>query len=406
MGIDDDAIQNTEILASFYTSPQFIQVVSTKAHPIDNFTFSLMAEDGLLIRLLTDYISTCNEGNIVAWLAIPFLSIIEHESNVILAKRYNLKLEKLSSKINEVRNHSKIYDKGGFSSHFINRWQPFLNHIVRIERNALHLPTEYVLTKRAPVSNTLLLAWQFGLDDFLDEMLAHSNRMAFMLGQACMEASVPNYALSIMKHGEKRFQTQSLDLHIEHIDFYSQNKIGLDSAASSDEVGIALFLDMFLSMLNALCYAYNHRWVGDLLFMKYALFYLSAYLDATKSLNNYLHDSQAKNLDTLRRCTLNKASRRQLESMKPVRNALVHYDFSAWHGLNLDTPRDSFSKEVARLTGKTLDEQIVFLKHLINQTAATIEANQAVRHTFESLSIIESSQQSSISDFDLALLIR
>lgn len=113
----DDLERNQKALEEFFESSRFINAFDSDGARA-NFALSLMAEDGYLLRKVSDSVAaSANESPLVVWLTMPYFSLVEHETRRAFASQFAVKLARVSESINEIRNYAKIELKDGVSSY-------------------------------------------------------------------------------------------------------------------------------------------------------------------------------------------------------------------------------------------------------------------------------------------------
>lgn len=397
--------RNVAILREFIASERFVKA-STKdsSGSIDSFTLSLIAEDGLFLRKLTDYIALDSDNNFNAWLSIPFYSLIEHETREAMRTVFNVKFDYINTKINDIRNNSKIHSKDDAEA-FIDLCKQFLQAL-REERGHARTPAiEVISSQRVPLGMTHQLAFEYGMDAFLKEIKENNNN-AQALGADNMIASFPAYALSTLKHGKNIRISPAIQMDEAEYEIQRILQINLEN---DDYLGLAirLYFSSYMCILNSLVLMLNANYINDLLFLKYSLFYLTAFSQKTKALNGYIRTNKENEYSIIMlECMLNREQRKRLKRLVFLRNALTHYDFRNWKSLSLLSPYDSFSQEIYRRSGDTLLDQLTFLKVTVLELSNRITKTLGLNHLFKFAYLINEKMDCKISDNDLAFGIK
>lgn len=399
----DDLECNQEALGEFFESGRFINAFDSDGASA-NFALSLMAEDGYLLRKVSDSVAAgANESPLVVWLAMPYFSLVEHETRRAFAGQFAVKLARVSESINEIRNYAKIELKDGVSS-YVSACEAYLHGLYGTDVCSGKLLCEVVLDGSIPLGLTHLLAFGFGADHFVEETKKGDNLAAQKLGTDNMIAALPNYSLSLLKHGSHAKALRESNLKIGMYDMREVFCLDMNSEGNLD-AAISLYLSSYLCIFNLMCYMIDYGYFNDLLFLKYSLFHFRSFANGVSNLNKYYFRQKGRSSKLLNDCMLSRLDRNRINRLRKVRNALVHYDFHEWDTLSLLHPRESFSDVICSCSGYSLSSQVDFLKGLVLDTAETILLSLGANRLLHAPNICPGGDGCIISDNDLVFTI-
>ena len=399
----DDLERNQKALEEFFESSRFINAFDSDGARA-NFALSLMAEDGYLLRKVSDSVAaSANESPLVVWLTMPYFSLVEHETRRAFASQFAVKLARVSESINEIRNYAKIELKDGVSS-YVAACEAYLHGLYGTDICSSKLLCEVVLDDSIPLGLTHLLAFGFGADHFVEEAKKSDNLAAQKLGTDNMIAALPNYSLSLLKHGSHAKALREGNLKIGMYDMREVFCLDVNSESNLD-AAISLYLSSYLCIFNLMCYMINYCYFNDLLFLKYSLFHFQSFVNGVSNLNKYYYCKKGRSSKLLNDCMLSRLDRNRINRLRKVRNALVHYGFHEWNTLSLLHPRESFSDAIYSCSGYSLLSQVDFLKGLVLDTAETILLSLGANRLLHVSSLCPGEDSCIISDNDLVLTI-
>lgn len=397
---------NNDLLLGFFGSPRLVSVLSDRKMSRDNFALSLMAEDGLFLWKMTNEMSGHDNKAAIAWASIPYYSVVEHETRERMRQTFNVKLKRSDARINEIRNHAKLICGDVKPSSFSEDCMQFVNEMWEYGAWNGEFTTEISLIGDIPLGSTYLLAFQVGVDNFIESLRAKNNEWSTSLGQSNMEHCALNLGLSFFKHGEHLGKAhQVFDGRIELVDMFEFLRVDKSLPKHKPDLDLvaACHLSDYLFIFNALCQLYNLGFLSELLLFKYGLFHLQLFSESVKSLKNYMYQETSGTTrvpsilceDIMTREQINRIQR-----LKEIRNALTHYDFSKWKTLDIANPSVTFSGEVERFSGFDLESQAVFVRKAILSVIERLTDVLGFSKTFE-ISSLQNSTGINASDLIL-----
>lgn len=380
---------NSDLLSQFFGSSSFVSILSNREKTRENFALSLMAEDGLFLWKMTDEMSGYENRAAIAWASIPYYSVVEHETRERMRQTFNIKLKRSDARINKIRNYAKLICDDAKPSSFAKDCMQFVNEMWKYGTWNGEFTTEISLIGDIPLGSTYLLAFQVGVDNFIETLGAKNNEWSTSLGQSNMEHCALNLGLSFFKHGEHLGRAHRVfDGRIELVDMFEFLRVDKSLPKHKPDLDLiaACHLSDYLFIFNALCQLYNLGFLSELLLFKYGLFHLQLFSESVKSLKNYMHQEISGTTripSILSEEIMTREQINRIQRLKDIRNALTHYDFSKWKALDIANPFASFSGEVERFSGFDLESQDVFVRKTIMSVIERLTDVLGFSKTFE-----------------------
>lgn len=349
----------------------------------DRFSLLMMIEDGRFLQNIREYFITCpKDAPIVTLVACPYLALIEHDFIRFARSKLGVSHPFEWTTITEIRHRTKYlrsakgsdwYERyaeecrstsnilqlgvkkhGGFLDPSMNRVQPdtaiFYAHglpIGTVHTIALNLGfSDSVVSKSALEEYSLKLGYEIGLSGaLLNETVRATGFYA------------DSNTLGHLEISRKDARQSSLLVSIR------------GEAAEEAQIPIAFFCSNLLCNLCLACTLLKSGIAPRRVFYKMMIVNLCHGNQSIKSLLSYAHRPANQGLLSARLLedlglVFPRGSRKLIEKLRPMRNALVHYDFRQFPesgALGGEHADYAFINVLKRLAGMTLGEFDEFL---------------------------------------------
>lgn len=345
----------------------------------DSFSYLLLVEEGLFLRrLMHQHKNYPRSSATLALIALPFIAVIEHDAIPFVNKTFGVNLPREDPKLSQMRHLTKSLDSKYLDYHEYSEQAKVIMQQLKSHFKHYRGPLASLLNS---LTTDVGVSYYQGVPIYATYTVVHyltTNNSALLdsdngtysegLGYEAGKAGTFLYALA-----GKQIDDDALFMAPEFLtdanDFDSNKMMNPIASHGIDDRVAFFFLSELMMQLASVEALHSGGFFDDPLWMKFATASLYHAYKAIGVFSGYAHDPSCNRsypsdfLDEVS-ALFNREERKMLKRVRPLRNALVHYDFGPVLVPDVSdkmTPHEVLGESIGTSLGITVDEYYAFL---------------------------------------------
>jgi hypothetical protein len=359
---------------------------------VDSYSLLMLWEEGCFFqRLYNEHQLFPEAASILSLVTIPYCALIEHDSIRFIREKCGINLPYEGERINLLRNKLKYLDSRGDIKQYLSDTQVLSKKISRYFRNhkgplgplanAIQPDVGIFYYKGVPIGSTHSFARYLENELFGDNTQAPDKNPFLNLGEQVGQSAAFLYLLPKFLFPEQantiplEFKTRSNDTKATAL-----VKKTLMMGGGKNSIAIFHLCSELMFQINALAALADTKIITRRLWLKLIIVSLYHGCNSIQSLINFFHApfngaKIGEELEEALKRVFFRETRKRIQKIRAIRNALVHYDFERLNlkGLQKDSrPDHILTKAIEQTLGCEFEEFEYFLSEAAINASARI----------------------------------